>query len=141
MCTGCLLEMAKQRKATQLEKELLMSVVNNEVLAPILQYRWKISSIKELRKELSCLPSFSTTTRNDCIFGAARYLANTLGILISSTPSSNLIDPPMTNTEYKQAWRKAMFFCKCIGNMATTGYTVRSFCYSCSFLVPYEIIC
>jgi hypothetical protein len=137
MCTGCLLEMAKQRKVNQLEQELLMVMVNNEVLAPILQFRWKIISIKAFRKALSCLPSFSTNTRNDCIFGAARYLANTLGILISSTPSSNLMDPPMTNTESKQAWSKAMFFCKCIGNLTTTDYTVRSFCRSCSFLIPY----
>jgi hypothetical protein len=137
MCTGCLLEMAKQRKVNQLEQELLMLMVNNEVLAPILQFRWKTISIKAFRKALSCLPTFSTNTRNDCILGAARYLANTLGILISSTPSSNLMDPPMTNTESKQAWRKATFFCKCIGNMATTDCTVRSFCQSCSFLIPY----
>jgi hypothetical protein len=59
MCTGCLLEMAKQRKVNQLKQELLMVMVNNEVLAPILQFRWKIISIKAFRKVISCLPSFS----------------------------------------------------------------------------------
>lgn len=62
------------------------------------------------------LPTFSAKSRDDFIFGAARYLANTLGMLIQNTPSSNLIDPPLTNVEGKQAWRKATFLCRCTEN-------------------------
>jgi len=98
-CSGCSRELAKHRKKIQLEKELQAITVDNDKLAPLLQYRTKRISIKAFRSALSFLPTFNSKTRDDYIFRAARYVANILGILIQNTPSSNLIDPPMTSTE------------------------------------------
>jgi hypothetical protein len=114
MCSGCSSELTRHRKMMQLESEVL--AVDNEYLAPILQYRTQLITIKLFRKMLMVLPTFSAKSRDDFIFGAARYLANTLGMLIQNTPSSNLIDPPLTNVEGKQAWRKATFLCRCTEN-------------------------
>jgi hypothetical protein len=63
-------------------------------------------------------------------------MANTLGIKVHNSPSSSLIDTPMTDTETRQMWRKASFFCRCQGNITTTTFEVRSFCNSCSCLIP-----
>jgi hypothetical protein len=108
-CSGCSQELARHQKTLQLEKELQANAVDNDILAPLLQYRTKLISIKAFRKLLSALPTFNSKTRDDYIFRVARYLANTLGILIQNTPSYNLIDSPMTSTKKQQAWRKAIF--------------------------------
>ena len=83
MCSGCSNESSRQRKVLQLEKELLQLSVDNAILAPLLEYKYKPTSIKHFRKLLLCLPAFAQKkSRDDHIFGAARYLANTLGILL-----------------------------------------------------------
>ncbi len=84
-CSGCNRELIRHRKAIQLEKEIQAIAVDNDKLAPLLQYRTKLMSIKAFRSALSFLPTFNSKTRDDYIFGAARYLANTLGILIQNT--------------------------------------------------------
>ncbi len=86
----------KHAKTIQLEREMCALSVDNGILQPLLRYRSKLLSIKVFRKILSCLPTVNTNSCDDYIFGAPRYLANTLGILIKNTPSSNSIDPPMT---------------------------------------------
>ena len=126
-CSGSSRELARHQKTIQLEKELQAIAVDNDKLAPLLQYRTKLISIKAFRSALAFLPFFNSKTRDDYIFGAARYVANTLGILIQNTPSSNLIDPPMTSTEKQQAWRKAIFLCKCLDNATVTNCGIRSF--------------
>jgi len=135
-CSGCSQELARHRKIIQLEKELQAIAVDNDKLAPLLQYRTKLISIKVFRSALAFLPTFNSKTRDDYIFRAARYVANTLGILIQNTPSSNLIDPPMTSTEKRQAWRKANFLCKCLDNATVTNCGIRSFCNLCSYIIP-----
>jgi hypothetical protein len=85
---------------------------------------------------LSCLPAFLQNSRDDHIFGAARYLANTLGILIQESPSANLIDTPMSNTEAKQTRRKAAFLCRCKENVSSTTFEIRTFYNACSYLIP-----
>jgi hypothetical protein len=80
-CSGCGSEFAKQRKVKKLENEILNLSVENNTLAPLLEFRTKPTSIKHFRNILSCLPSISQNSRDDNIFGAVRYLANTLGIL------------------------------------------------------------
>jgi len=86
----------KHAKTIQLEREMCALSVDNGILQPLLRYRSKLLSIKVFRKILSCLPTVNTNSCDDYIFGGPRYLANTLGILIKNTPSSNSIDPPMT---------------------------------------------
>jgi hypothetical protein len=136
ICSGCTIEMAKHHENLSLENELLQLSIANQYLAPLLEYRSKVITIKKFRKILSCLPTFERDLRDDSIFGAARYMANTLGIKVHTLPSSNLIDTPMTDAETRQMWRKASFFGRCHGNITTTTFEVRSFCNSCSCLIP-----
>jgi hypothetical protein len=82
MCSGCNNEIAKHRRVVQLERELLFLSVENQKLAPILEHRTTPISIKKFPKLLHCLPSFASKARDDNMFRAARYLANTLGICI-----------------------------------------------------------
>jgi hypothetical protein len=42
----------------------------------------------------------------------------------------------MMVTEMKQAWRKATFFCRCVDNNTISTFENRSFCNSCTYLVP-----
>jgi hypothetical protein len=78
ICSGCNNEATnKQRKILQLENEMLSLSVDNNILAPLLEYKTKIISIKAFRKIISCLPSMVPKSTDDNIFGAARYLANT----------------------------------------------------------------
>jgi len=137
MCVGCNFESAKQRKARKLEEEVLALTVNNEILSPILECRTKPTRIITLRKMLSRLPSFANNSRHDCIFGAAKYLANTLGILLQDNANSSAVDEALSANEYKQLWRKATFLCGCLTCTRVT-YVVRSFCTSCRYLAPYD---
>ena len=80
MCSGCTAEAAKQQKVAQLEKEILGLSVANTDLAPLVDLRVNSTSIKNFRQLFTCLPSFAPRkTREDCIYGAAIYLANTFG--------------------------------------------------------------
>jgi hypothetical protein len=114
MCSGCNNEIAKHRRVVQLERELLFLSVENQKLAPILEHRTTPISIKKFPKLLHCLPSFASKARDDNMFRAARYLANTLGICIQKAIHANIIDEPMTIVESKQTWRKATFMCRCM---------------------------
>jgi hypothetical protein len=106
------------------------------MFSPIFRIQVKINHYQTFWKILSCLPMFKRGSRDDSIFGAARSLANTLGIQVKDSTSSNLMDTPMTNIESRQYWRKACFFCRCQGQVAITNHEVRSFCNVCSCLIP-----
>jgi hypothetical protein len=134
-CSGCSNESAKQRRVIKLENEILTLSVENNILAPILEFRTKPTVIKHFRNVLSCIPSIASFSRDDHIFGVVRYLASALGILIQEHSSSNILDPSMTDTESKQTWRIATFFCRC-QEANTITYNVRTFCTSCSYLLP-----
>jgi hypothetical protein len=83
VCSGCISESTKLRRLDQLENEIMILMVENSSLAPLLQFRTEYTSIKTFWKILSCLPTlFNNKRRNDHIFGAARYLANTQGIKV-----------------------------------------------------------
>ena len=47
-CSGCILEMSKQRKVKQLEQELLSLSIDNQTLAPLLQCRSEPIGLKRL---------------------------------------------------------------------------------------------
>jgi len=137
MCSGYNNEIATHRRVVQLERELLFLSVENQKLAPILEHRTAPISIKKFRKLLHYLPSFASKARDDNMFGAARYLANTLVIRIQETIHANIIDEPMTIIESKQTWRKATFMCKCMDAHNIFDAEIRSFCYSCSYRIPH----
>jgi hypothetical protein len=144
MCSGCSKESSKQCKVQQLETEILDLSTENAVLAPLIELKEHPTTIKHFRKLFRCLPSFAPkTTREDSIYGAARYLANTFGLLLETTPSSsNLLDIPMTATETKQIWRQATYFCRCLSSHPIKVSSLRTFCITCSFLKATDkIIC
>jgi len=75
------------------------------------------------------------------IFGVARYIANTLGVAILNTQSSDLIDQPMSCPEKKQAWRIATFRCRCeVRAENSKNFGVRTFCNSCYHLIFQKLI-
>jgi len=136
LCSGCTNENQKHSRVARIEAELLATTANNSILAPLLLHRVQPISIGGFRKLLKCLPSFANKSRNDHIYGAARYLANTICILITATPNCNLLDPPMTTSQSNNAWRQARLLCKC--SAATTAkkeFGPRTFCITCSYLI------
>ena len=115
MCSGCSNESAKQRKVLQLEKEVLELSVENTTLAPLLDLLHNPMSIKKFRQLFICLPSFAPKkSREDCIYGAARYLANTFGFLLEKTTSSNLLDTPLHIKEIKHISSSSSRICSAI---------------------------
>jgi hypothetical protein len=114
--------------------------MENTVLAPLLDLRHNPTSIKKFRQLFMCLPSFAhKKTREDCIYGAARYLANTFGFQLEKTQSSTLLDEQLSVTEAQNMWRQASFLCRCFPRQVTSDVqkpSVRSFCNICSFLIP-----
>ena len=140
MCSGCNNEAAKQRKTLQLEQEILTLSFENNALAPLLELLHRPTSIKRFRQLFMCLPSFAPKkSREDCIFGAARYLANTFGFQLDKTQSANLLDEPLHDKVIENQCRQACFLCRCptpTQPYTSTGATLRSFCGTCSFLIP-----
>jgi hypothetical protein len=67
------------------------------------------------------------------MFGAARYLATSLGILLHDS-SSCLLDEHMTSKEVRQLWSKATSYCKCKTSYPI-NYDDRFFCLTCSYLI------
>jgi hypothetical protein len=135
MCSECIAEQPKQIKLKQLEAEMLAISVDNASFVPLLEYRMKPISIKQFRTLYSFVPTSAKKSQDDLIFGVARYYANKLGILLRYKPPQCILDEPLSSTEYKQLWRKATFMCKC-SSTNIIAYGVRSFCLSCSYLVP-----
>jgi len=136
MCSGCINENLRHRKVVKIEQEIMYDVSPNAILAPILQHISSPISLRQFRTLHQHLPTFTNTKRDDHIFGAARYLANTLGIYLLESQSRDIIDQPMTSIEKKQTWRMATFSCKCIrGPTNTVQFGPRSLCLTCSFLI------
>jgi len=99
-------------------------------------YRRIPITLQRFRSLLSCLPTLSKKARDDSIFGAARFLANGLGIKLIDKPSANVLDESLSQTQYKQLWRTATFYCKCsLDQRKTINYETRSLCLECSYLI------
>jgi hypothetical protein len=141
LCSGCTNENQKQSRVARIEHELLATDASNSTLAPLLAHRIHPISIGGFRKLLKCLPSFATKARNDHKYGAARYVANTIGILLVATHNCNHLDPPMTTRKSNNVWRQARLFCKCFDTTTTRKvYGNRTFCTSCSYLIAHPSI-
>jgi hypothetical protein len=135
MCSGCVNESQRHKKTQQMELEILSNSSSNNVWSPFLQWTRSPTTLRNLRLALSHLTNFRQTKRNDHIYGASRYIANTLGIILVEHNVSDLIDQPMSHTERKQAWRIATFWCKCPSTLREIhNFGVRNFCRRCNYL-------
>jgi hypothetical protein len=93
-------------------------------------------TLTSLRRLLHHISAYKVRRRDDHLYGATIYLANSLGIFICDTNSSDLIDQPMTSVGKKQVWRSATFHCQCNNNTGTYHtFHVRTFCKMSSFLI------
>ena len=141
MCSGCTNENLKHACVARIEKELLMATVDNITLAPLLAHRVQPTSIRGFRKMLNFLPSFAGKSRNDHKFGAARYVANDLGILIVDTPNCNILDSPMNTRQSNNTWRQARLHCKFTSDIRKPlAFDSRIFCANCQYLIPHPSI-
>ena len=112
MCSGCINECLRYCRVAKIESDILNYVSANEIISPLLQYLTKPTDLKHIRRLLQHLPSCKNNKR-DHIYGATRYIANSLGLLINDTNVSSSIDTPMTTVEKKQTWHVATFCCRC----------------------------
>jgi hypothetical protein len=136
MCSGCLNESLRQKRVLQIEKEILSNTSTNDTWIPLLDWIYTPITLTSLCQLLQHISIYKVRKRDDHIYGAMRYLANSLGISICNVNSSDLIDQPMTSVEKKQVWCSATFHCRCINNTDTRHtFHVRTFCKTCSFLM------
>jgi len=136
MCLGCINENLRHHKVIQIEKDILNDYSFNETLAPIISYFTIPTDLKRIRKLLSHLPAYKNNKRDDHIYGATRYVANSLGILLNDANANSSINSPMMTVEKKQAWRVATFHCRCdYDTTMQKRFNIRTFCTVCSCLV------
>jgi len=136
ICSGCYIETSKHRRVKQLENEILHLLADNNTLSPLVQAKTHCISIQQFRKILECLPTFANKSRDDIIFGAAKYVANTIGVKITQghKTSTFTLDESLSITAVNELWRQAAFFCRCSESNPIT-YGIRCFCQSCSYLI------
>jgi len=136
ICSGCYIETSKHRRVKQLENEILHLLADNNTLSPLVQAKTHSISIQQFRKILECLPTFANKSRDDIIFGAAKYVANTIGVKITQghKTSTFALDESLSITAVNELWRQAAFFCRCSESNPIT-YGIRCFCQSCSYLI------
>jgi hypothetical protein len=101
MCSGWINENLCQRKVVKIKNEILHDTSSNEVIAPILQHIEVPISLQKLWRLVQYLPTFTGKKRDDHIFGAARCIANTVGVSILDAHSSDLIDQPLPHSQKK----------------------------------------
>jgi hypothetical protein len=139
MCSGCLSEPIRHKKTAQIEMDILSNMAPNTTWAPLLEYLDKLISLHHLRRLLGHLPTFGNTRRrDDHIFGATRYIANTLGFKLETRCISENIDQPPSDIEQKRLWHMAKFQCRCQRETRSIHpFAVRNFCQVCHFSVYY----
>ena len=139
MCSGCLNENLRHRKMDRLENEVLEDATPNNILAPLLHCLQKPTSLREFQSMMQHLPTMSTHKRDDHIYGAAQYLANSFGFSLLDTETTDCIDPPLVPPRINDMWRQAKFQCQCSSSRQNPhNIGVRAFCTSCSFLISYD---
>ena len=138
-CSGCLHENLRHRKVERLENELLEDMSANTLLAPILNYVQRPITLKAFRGLFQHLPSMHVHKRDDHIYGAARYLANSFGIIISDMNADDSLDPLLTPSATNEIWRQAKFHCQCDpSGRQQQEIGKRAFCSTCSYLIFHE---
>jgi hypothetical protein len=139
-CSGCFNENLLHRKVKQMEQMLLEDFTDNGILMHLIDFIKAPISLKNFRNLFRYLPIFVHMTRNDHVYGASRYLANTLGFTISDEVNNNRIDKAATENKRKQLWRMASFRCQCndLQENSIERFGHRSFCIRCSFLIFHD---
>jgi len=141
MCSGCLNEHLRHRKVERLENEILEDTTSNEALAPLLLCLQKSITLKDFRALMQHLPTMNIQKRDDHIYGAARYLANSIGISLLDSDINESIDPPLTLPKINEMWRQAKFRCQCSpSHQSIFNIGNRAFCEYCSFLIFYDTL-
>jgi hypothetical protein len=136
MCLGCINENLRHCKVIQIEKDVLNDYSSNETWAPIISYLTIPTDLKRICKLLSHLPAYKNNKRDDHIYGATHYDANSLGILMNDANANSSIDTPMMAMEKKQEWRVATFNCRCdYDTTLQKKFKICTFCTVCSCLV------
>jgi len=136
MCSGCMNENLRHRKVIQIEKDILNDYSSNEALAPIISYLTIPTDLKRICKLLLHLPAYKNNKRDDHIYGATRYVANSLGILLNDANANSSIDSPMTTVEKNLSWRVATLHCRCdYDTTLQKRFNIRTFCTVCLCLV------
>ena len=133
-CAGCHNEYMRHRRTAQIEKDILHNISDNTTLEPMLQHLDTPTDLQSLRHSLRHLPTFQNSKgRDDHIYGATRYIANTLGLKLDKTNKSEKIDEPPSELDKRQLWRMAHFRCRCQKETSIMQrYGVRTFCQRCS---------
>jgi hypothetical protein len=137
LCSGCNNELMRHRKVKQMENALMMDFSSNNTLFYIQCYAATSipMSLQNFHRLFYYLPVFNITKRDDHIYGASRYLANTLGIPISGQNLSKYIDPPPSDNDRRSIWRIASFKCRCQHDSIPHQYGYQSFCKQCYHLI------
>jgi len=139
MCSGCISESIRQKKTAQLERDILVDISPNSKLAPLLLHKTIPISLRNLKTMMKYLPTLQNNcSRDDHMYGAIRYLANTLGIKLENTDASEPIDPPLSDVQISQMWRTASFRCRCHDNNTSINkdhFGLRTFCTTCTYPV------
>jgi hypothetical protein len=131
MSSGFINEALRHRKVKKIDLELLNDTSSNSILAPLLQHTSTPISLRKFRQLCQHLPTMANKRRDDHIFGAARYIANTLGIEILNNQVGNLINQPLSGLQKKQAWRIATSS----RILISETFGPRTFCNSCNQLI------
>jgi hypothetical protein len=127
MCSGCINESLRHKRVLQIENEILTNVSPNESWMPLLKWIYTPITLAKLRHLLQHISVFKIKKRDDHLYGATRYLANSLGIYICDTNMSDLVDQPMTPVGKKQVWCLATFHCRCINKVNLHTFQARTF--------------
>jgi hypothetical protein len=112
MCSGCYSEVMRHKQTFLIEQTLLNDTTSNAVLAPLIQHLTEPTSLRNFRHMMEYLHTVhKPTARDDYIYGAMRYTANSLGIQLTDDLINDRMDQPLTAIEIKQNWRIATFRC------------------------------
>jgi hypothetical protein len=74
---------------------------SNDTWIPLLDWIYTPITLTSLHQLLQHISAYKVRKRDDHLYGATRYLANSLGISIYDVNSSDLIDQPMTSVGKK----------------------------------------
>jgi hypothetical protein len=119
MCSGCIIESLQHQRTYRLEQELLHDISSNTTLALLPTMLSTGTTLKTFRRMFQYLPTFANKKRDDPIYGAAPYLANSIGIFINDATSQESLDAPMTVAKDKTCGVKQNFIVNAIYNMIT----------------------
>ncbi len=135
MCSGCVSKAIRHKKTKLSETDIKNNMASNSILSPLVEHLHTPTTIHQLKQLLMHLPTFcNSRPRDDHMFGALQYIANTLGLKLETSSYSDNIDQPPSEAEQKRLWRMANFQCRCtLEHRACHHFGARSMCITCLF--------